>query len=194
MFPVLQPCSMPALGTCFPQVGVQEASHREQWGRRDALMCADVQIPNLCFEGIMNLDPSCDHRITESLKWKRPLRSRHPSTNPSPLCPLSAVSPCSLNTSSDGDPTTSLGSLCQCLTTHSDKKCFLISNLNHLGHNIRPFLSSYHCHLGEEADPHLTTISFQGVMDSAAWAWAWERDLSDAWELARGSCNIILHR
>lgn len=125
MFPVLQPCSMPALGTCFPQVEVQEASHREQWGRRDARMCADVQIPNLCFEGIMNLDPSCDHRITESLKWKRPLRSRHPSTNPSPLCPLSAVSPCSLNTSSDGDPTTAV-QLCHCIAALPEEKLFPI--------------------------------------------------------------------
>ena len=37
-----------------------------------------------------------------------------------------------LNTSRDGDSTTFLGSLFQCLTTLSVKKCFLISNLKWL--------------------------------------------------------------
>ncbi|KAK4824091.1 hypothetical protein QYF61_010602 [Mycteria americana] len=39
----------------------------------------------------------------------------------------------------DGDSTTSLGSLFQCLTTLSVKKFFLISNLNLPWHNLRPF-------------------------------------------------------
>ncbi|XP_068267934.1 protein EOLA1-like [Nyctibius grandis] len=38
----------------------------------------------------------------------------------------------------DGDSTTSLGSLFQCLTTLSRKKFFLISNLNLPLHNLRP--------------------------------------------------------
>ena len=42
------------------------------------------------------------------------------------------------NTSRDGDSTTSLGSLFQCLTTVSVKKFFLISNLNFPWHNLRP--------------------------------------------------------
>jgi len=49
-------------------------------------------------------------------------------------CPLtvslSAPPTRSLNTSRDSDSTTSLGSLCHCLTTLSEKKSFLISNLN----------------------------------------------------------------
>ena len=43
-----------------------------------------------------------------------------------------------LNTSRDGDSTTFLGSLFQCLTTLSVKKFFLISNLNLPWCNLRP--------------------------------------------------------
>ena len=49
--------------------------------------------------------------------WKRPLRSFHPTVNPSPPCPLtislSALSPHFLNTWGDGEPTTYPGSLFQ---------------------------------------------------------------------------------
>jgi len=45
-----------------------------------------------------------------------------------------------LNTSRDGDSTTSLGSLFQCLTTLSVKKFFLISNLNLPWHSLRPYV------------------------------------------------------
>ena len=45
-----------------------------------------------------------------------------------------------LNTSRDGDSTTSLRSLFQCLTTLPVGKFFLISNLNLPRHNLRPFL------------------------------------------------------
>jgi len=44
-----------------------------------------------------------------------------------------------LNTSRDGDSTTSLGSLFQCLTTLWTKILFLISSLNLPWHNLRPF-------------------------------------------------------
>jgi len=53
--------------------------------------------------------------------------------------PLSTTSKWFLNTSRDGDSTTSLGSLFQCLTTLYVKKCFLISNLNLHWCNLRPF-------------------------------------------------------
>ena len=52
---------------------------------------------------------------------------------------LSTTSKHLLNTSRDGDSTTSLGSLFQCLTTLSVKKCFLTSNLNLPWRNLRPF-------------------------------------------------------
>ena len=52
---------------------------------------------------------------------------------------LSTTSKRFLNTSRDGDSTTSLGSLSQCLTTLSVKKFFPISNLNLPRHNFRPF-------------------------------------------------------
>ena len=63
-----------------------------------------------------------------------------------------------LNTSRDDDYTTSLGRLFQCLTTLSEKKFFLISNLS------LPW--SYHCYLGEELGLHLATTSFQAVVES----------------------------
>ena len=52
---------------------------------------------------------------------------------------LSTTSKRFLNTSRDGDSTTSLGILFQCLTTLSVKKFFLISNLNLPWLNLRPF-------------------------------------------------------
>ncbi|KAK4814524.1 hypothetical protein QYF61_021625 [Mycteria americana] len=51
----------------------------------------------------------------------------------------SATSTRFLNSSRDGDSTTSLGSLFQCLMTLSVKKFFLISNLNLSWSNLRPF-------------------------------------------------------
>ena len=45
-----------------------------------------------------------------------------------------------LNTFRDGDSTTSLGSLFQCLTTLLEKKCFLISSLKLPWCNSWPFL------------------------------------------------------
>ncbi|KAK4825522.1 LOW QUALITY PROTEIN: hypothetical protein QYF61_000035, partial [Mycteria americana] len=52
---------------------------------------------------------------------------------------LSTSSKRPLNTSRDGDSTTSLGSLFQCLITLSVKKNFLISSLNLPWRNLRPF-------------------------------------------------------
>ena len=75
---------------------------------------------------------------------KRPLRPPSP-TQRTPPCPLtmalSARSPWFLNTSREGDCATSLGSPFQCLTTLSEKKCFLISNLNLPWYNLRPMCS-----------------------------------------------------
>ena len=52
---------------------------------------------------------------------------------------LSTTSKWFLKTSRDGDSTTSLGSLFQCLATLSVKKFFLITNLNLPLCNLRPF-------------------------------------------------------
>ena len=72
------------------------------------------------------------------------MRSSSPTIYSSPAyqltTSLSATFTSFLNTSRDGDPTTSLGSLCQCLTTLSEKKCFLISNLKLPWYNVRPLL------------------------------------------------------
>ena len=70
-----------------------------------------------------------------------------------------------LNTSREGDSTTSLGNLFQCLITLSVQKFFLISNLNLPWCNLRPLplIASY---LGEETNTHLTTPSCQVVVAS----------------------------
>jgi len=52
---------------------------------------------------------------------------------------LSTTSKQFVNTFRDSDSTTSLGSLFQCLTSLSEKKFFLISNLNLPWCNLRPF-------------------------------------------------------
>ena len=75
------------------------------------------------------------------------------------------MSTCFSNTSRDGDSTTSLGSLFQCLTTLSLKNFFLISNLNltQLEAIASCPITSY---LGEAANTCLTTTSFQVVIES----------------------------
>ena len=71
--------------------------------------------------------------------------------NPSPPCPLttslSATSPWFLNTSRDGDCTTSLGSLCHCSTALFEKR-LLISNLILPACSLRllPLILSYSFH------------------------------------------------
>ena len=52
---------------------------------------------------------------------------------------LSAVSALSLTTSRDSNPTASLGSLFQCVTTLLEKKCFLTPSLAVPWYNLRPF-------------------------------------------------------
>jgi len=70
-------------------------------------------------------------RITESLRLEK--TSKIPKHNPSPPLPLtislSAPSPWFLDTTRDGDSTTSLGSLCHCIITLLERKCSLIPNL-----------------------------------------------------------------
>ena len=67
--------------------------------------------------------------MIESLRLER--STKIPKPNPPLPCPLTtslcATSAPFWNTCRDGDSPTSL---CQCLTTLSDKKLFLISNLN----------------------------------------------------------------
>ena len=75
-----------------------------------------------------------DHRVQT--------QPNHPTPTPTALRSIMSLSTTSrrlLNTARDGDPTTSLGSPFQCLTTLSVKKSFLIANLNLPLHNLRPF-------------------------------------------------------
>jgi len=70
------------------------------------------------------------------------------------------------NPSRDGDSTTALGSLVQCLTTLAVKTLFLISSLNLPWHNLRHRLSFYRWLPGSRDQPPLTTPSFQGAVES----------------------------
>ncbi|KAK4830462.1 hypothetical protein QYF61_011186, partial [Mycteria americana] len=91
------------------------------------------------------LRKSKNHRITESYRLEKTFKiieSNHkPNTakNHHYTMSLSTSSKRPLNTSRDGDSTTSLGSLFQCLITLSVKKNFLISSLNLPWRNLRPF-------------------------------------------------------
>ena len=63
--------------------------------------------------------------------------------------------------------TTSLGRMFQYLTTLSEKKFFITSNLNLAWYNSRPSPLVVSLLPGEEADPHLTPASFQVIVESA---------------------------
>ena len=83
-------------------------------------------------------------RITESLRLEETTKISSPTIQLLSVLPtyhvFSATFPQFLNTSRDSDCTTSLGSLCHCSTTLSEKKYLLISNLNLPWHILRPFL------------------------------------------------------
>ena len=70
------------------------------------------------------------HRI---IKVGRDLQDPQAQAQPNPPCPLpmfpSATSPWFLNTPRDKDSTTSISSLCQCITALSENEFFLVSNL-----------------------------------------------------------------
>ena len=94
--------------------------------------------------------------------WKRLLRPSSPSINPSPpQCHFDLF----LKTSTDGDSTTALGSLCQCLMTlrrnfsKYSTRTFTTTTWSH-------YDSSYHCYLGGEANPLLATTSLHTVVES----------------------------
>jgi len=95
---------------------------------------------------------SQNHRITKVGKTTEVIQSNY---QPMPVTTLdlslSAVSTQLLNTSRDSGSTTSLGSLCHCLTSLAEKKFFLISNLNLLGTTWGCYFWSYYRYVGEEA-------------------------------------------
>ena len=111
-------------------------------------------------------------RIIASLRLEKTFKIMEsnckPNTAKSTTKPcLSAACKCLLNTSKDGDSTTSLGSLFQCLTTLSVKKFLLIPNLNYSAATWGHFHLSHHLLLGKkETLTHLTTTSFQVVVES----------------------------
>ena len=93
---------------------------------------------------LTGLNESQNHRLEKTSKIIK--SNHHPNTTmpTKPKVSRSASSASFLNTSRDGDSTTSLGSLFQCLATVSVKKFFLISNLNSPDTTWGHCLSSYH--------------------------------------------------
>jgi len=60
-----------------------------------------------------------------------------------------------------------MGSLFQCLMTLLVKKFFLVSNLNLLWHNWRPFLVVVSLVTwGKKPNTHLATTSFQAIVEN----------------------------
>ena len=106
--------------------------------------------------------------FSELLGWKRPSRSSSPThaltfhLDHGTKCHIQSF----LNTSQDGDSTTSMGRAFQYFVTLSMKNIFLTSNL------YLPWRSLRLCPLvvsvlpGERDQPHLTTATFQGAVES----------------------------
>ena len=78
------------------------------------------------------------HRIIELLRLEKTLKTSKSNPSPPPLCPL----PTSLSVTSPHLP----GQLCHCITALSEKKCFLIPNLNLPCCNLRPLPLSLRAH------------------------------------------------
>lgn len=119
---------------------------------------------------VNSLENSYCWRILESqnqLGWEKP--SKSPVINPvlpSPQCPQVSHSHV-WNTSRDGDPTASLGTLFQCLTTFLVKKLFLLSNIN----LSWCYLGLFHFVLwpafwDNSLNSHVSTASCQAVEES----------------------------
>lgn len=119
------------------------------------------------------LSAMLNHRNIELFRLKKasPLRLS-PAVNPALLCSLlNCILKCHItylsNASRDGDCSTSLGCLFQCLTTFSVKKVFVIYNLNMPWHNLRAFpLILLLVNVGEETTSHSATASFLVVVES----------------------------
>ena len=99
----------------YKAFGILVSNRLERNSQSAALWGANV-VGNRCWR-LLACRPSLVHRI-EPLGLEK--TSQIPKSNPtiSTNRVPNATSLCFLNPSRDGDPTISLGSLCQCLTTH----------------------------------------------------------------------------
>ena len=107
-----------------------------------------------------------DHGTVESVRsdledHRVQARPNHPALTNSPITSLRATSRRLLNTSRDGDSTTSMRSPSQCLTTLSVQKCFLIPNLNLQPPLVQPEAISPHPVTSEETSPALLQSPFR---------------------------------
>jgi len=127
---------------------------------------------------LLHRSPAQSHRITESFELEGPLIGhlvRHPCTEQGHL-QLTAPSSLTLSLSRDGEPTTSLGNLWQCLTTFTVKKLFPISNLNSPSSSLKPFPMGNLCRREGSClqsmvwNSQLTGGMKQAVPLTAAWA------------------------
>jgi len=109
----------------------------------DNIQCSDIPACSVAFKVPSNpvILSSCV-KVIELLRLEKISRITQSNPKPSPSCPLtmtlSATSAQLLTPSRGGESTTSLCSLCQCLTTPSEKNFFLITNLNLPWCNSRP--------------------------------------------------------
>lgn len=144
----------------------------------------------------------CFQRITESLSWKRPLRSSSPTINPSPPCPLnkslSGTSTLFLSTSRSCDSTTSLLSLStlffsvySCFSeavNFSNTLCSHIIAVSNMGMTIRIYLQKRFSKI---------------ILDNSNWSLDWVKwNLTlhgtvrkvDAWTVNYPENGVKLHR
>ena len=109
---------------------------------------------------------SCRGRSSWIIKHLRLEKTTEIITNPPPPClltiSLSATSTHFLDTSRDGDSTTSQGSLCQCITTLLRIISFLISNLRDANWGL--YLSSH-------TAPHQTACEGNWTLSSTGFPW-----------------------
>ena len=109
---------------------------------RDVMrMAVEILVPLLCCVQVIHLAVGQFHRII--IWWEKTFKIIKSNCQPTPTVALSPRPSVphrhSFQHPQDGDSTTSLGSLCQCFTTLSEKKCFLIPDLNFPRHSLRPF-------------------------------------------------------
>ena len=112
---------------------------------------------------------------------------------------LSATSPQFLDTSRDGDSTTSLGSTPQSITTLSDEKLSLISDLNLPWHNLMPekcfFHVSYSLPWGDDIYYCNLSILIRNISISHSFNWKkkGDEDSSQFWLWRNFRLRKLLH-
>ncbi|KAK4831211.1 hypothetical protein QYF61_016048 [Mycteria americana] len=137
----------PSDNFCGPPLDLLQQIHAlldiHSWLLSEGVLILEYSGPRiLCIPDSKTLRVSLKYPLVLSARGSRHLGSSSLTVSPTPPCLLNHVLKCHIymffNSSRDGDFTTSLDTLFQCLTTLSVKKFFLISNLNLPWCNLRP--------------------------------------------------------